>query len=224
MRRPTAAEWALVRERAQLAGVHRNLIEPGEVRDHMLRTAFHEAAGHAAVCMALSIDFRAAELEPDGDGVVWMGRRTLTAVPAPDRIPSVGDRVAWDVGGLLGEQIGLLSVDAWGARNDLRRAYTRAHGDASLVREQVQRLEHLFAPRRHALDALAQALLLERSLDRAELVDIARAAGWMVDVEPRFEPWTPPEERQRIDVEAILESPAVARMLVRKLAAVDAEG
>jgi hypothetical protein len=222
MRRPTAAEWTLVRERAQLAGLRRNLIEPGGVGDGLMRGAYHEAAGHAAVCMALSIDFRFAELQPDGDGVVWMGRRRLTAVPAPDRIPSLGDRISWDVGGLLGEHLGLLSVDAWGARNDLQRAYTRAHGDAGLVREQVQRLEQLFAPHQHALDELAQALLLERSLDRAELVDIARDAGWMVDIEPRLDAWTPPEERQRIDVEAILESPPVARMLARKLAEVDA--
>ena len=130
------------------------------------------------------------------------------------------DRIAWDAGGLVAEQIGLLSVDAWGARADLQRAYTRAHGDASLVRAQVQRLERLFAPHEKVLGELAQALLLERSLDRAELVDIARAAGWMVDVEARFEPWTPPEERHRIRVESVVD--AWAPMIARKLAAVDA--
>jgi hypothetical protein len=183
-----AEELSLVEGIARrLLGWHIPIVADGSIE----RTAVHEA-GHALLLLDSSTVFYDARVHGDGTGgiVGYHGARLDLAVP------SAGNRVAVDLGGVLAEHIVFGSCDVSSAAQDLARALERLEPDPGGLML-VPSARMTIASHEPALRALADALVARRRLSYRECLDVVRRAG-MHPREAIFSPVSPLEEHTRL--------------------------
>jgi hypothetical protein len=167
------------------------MISDGSIK----RTAVHES-GHALVLLDHGTVFHEAVVRDGGGIVEYQGARRDM------QVPSLGSRVAVDLGGVLAEHVVFGDCDVSSAAQDLARALARLEDDEGTLMI-VPHVRTTIASHEAALRALADALVARRRLSYRECVDVVRGAG-MQPREPIYSPvaYMPEHRRiQRVDAE-----------------------
>ena len=176
----------------RLLGWHLEMVADGSIE----RTAVHEA-GHALLLLSAATAFHEVVVHDTGAGLVrYHGARLDLAMP------SLGSRIAVDLGGALAEHVVYGDADVFCAATDLERAAARLEDDESAIMI-VPYVRTTIASHGAALRALADALVARRRLAYREVREVVRGAG-MQPREPTRSPVAPADEQrrlQRVDAE-----------------------
>jgi hypothetical protein len=187
------------------------------------RAVAHEV-GHGMVYLCERLRFVEIEVCVDGSGALRKG--------APDPALSrstLDQRLRAEVGGVLGEEVLLGSIEAVGCTADLRYACARAgvinpevaaidDPGFELVRREVVKVREMFRPpaTQRAMAAMASELLAgAERLTRDQCVEIARVVGVFVEA-PLYSTAIPDESEERRQILAAQESFAQRRAFAER--------
>ena len=176
----------------RLLGWHLEMVADGSIE----RTAVHEA-GHAMLLLSGATTFHEVVVHDTGAGAVQHHGARLDLA-----MPSLGSRVAVDLGGVLAEHVVYGNGDVFCAAQDLERAAAMLEGNEGTIMI-VPSVRMTIAANEASLRALADALVARRRLAYREVRDVVERAG-MRAPEPFYSPVQPADEHrrlQRVDAE-----------------------